>query len=220
MSRSTAFGDSSHLVRGLEVVLIIGMAVMALGVVGPLLDRPGLGLVGDTPITVDAPISDVDGVADVFPARSTDGATVDATTGRPPVLLDDEVLATLTLLEPDTGQRIIWIVWQVTPPLVALAGTWLVLGIVRSARRGDPFVAANERRLWSLASVVAVGGMVASLVGGMAETFLLQRSAAADRVDIAFTLSFLPIVIGVGIAVLASVWHVGIELRDDVDGMV
>ncbi len=91
---------------------------------------------------------------------------------------------------------------------------------MRSSRTGDPFVTANTRRLWALAFVIAVGGTGYSLLSGAAETLLIQRSAAADQIDLSFTVSFLPIIIGIGVAVLASVWKVGVELRDDVDGMI
>lgn len=96
----------------------------------------------------------------------------------------------------------------------------LVLSIVRSARHGDPFVRANVRRLWWLAGLFAIGGTSYSVLSGFAEVLMIRRSAVADLAVTRFTVEFLPILVGIAIAGLASVWQVGVGLREDVEGMV
>ncbi len=218
--------DSSSAGRGgavklLEPLLAIGMVFMLAGAVAPILDRPGLGLLGDTRPAVDAVVDfDVD-FGDRFETRSgDDGVVVDAATSQAPVEIGAPVTAHFVFVEPSASQRVIWLIPSVLPPLLALAATWQVFAIVRTARRGDPFVAENERRLWILAFLIGLGGTLWSMVSGFSEMLLLQRSAAADMTEIAATISFLPAIIGLGVAVLASVWRVGVDLRDDVDGMV
>ncbi len=208
------------MIRIFEVILAIGMIFMAVGVVGALVDKPGLDLYGTTQPSVDADVSSIVDVSGLFPTTQTDDDLVDAATSQAPVRLGDPVTAQLTFLDPTTSQRVVWVIWNVAEPLLALIGTWLVFAIVRSSRNGDPFVAANSRRLWALAFVIAVGGTSYSMLSGAAETLLIQRSAAADQMGMSFTVSFLPIIIGIGVAVLASVWKVGVDLRDDVDGMI
>ncbi len=206
--------------KALEALLVIGMVFMVLGMVGAVIDRPGLGLYGDTRPAVDAEVDFPVDFGDRLATTEIDDAIVDAATGQAPVTIGEPVIAHFVFTEPSASQRVIWVIWQVTDPLVALLGTWLVFAIVRSARRGDPFVAKNEQRLWVLAFVVGVGGMLTQLLGGFSEMLMLQRSAASDMTSITATLSFLPAILGLGIAVLAAVWHVGVGLRDDVEGMI
>ncbi|MEJ7801308.1 MAG: DUF2975 domain-containing protein, partial [Ilumatobacter sp.] len=128
------------------------------------------------------------------------------------------VTAQFALFESSTAMRVVWVVAQLLGPILVFAGLWLVLGIVRSTRDGHPFTTANERRLWRLASLVAIGGTIATLAGEFARTLVLQRSAAADMTAIEATFSFLPIVVGIAIAVLAGIWRLGIGLSDDIPG--
>jgi hypothetical protein len=58
------------------------------------------------------------------------------------------------------------------------------------------------------------------MFSGFASMLMIQRSAAADLAPIEFSVSFLPLVIGIGVAVLAGVWQVGVGLRDDVEGTI
>ncbi len=215
-----SIADRGGSVRLFEILLAIGMVFMVIGVVTPILDRPGLGLIGDTRPTADAELDfDVD-FGDRLTTVATDDSVVDAATGQAPVTIGAPVSARFVFEEPTGSQRVIWLVLQCVPPLLALAGTWLAFSIVRTARRGDPFIAANERRLWRLAFLIAVGGTAWSLAGAFLGMLLIQRSAAADMTPITASVSFLPLIVGLGVGVLASVWHVGIGLRDDVEGMI
>lgn len=221
MSTQSPPATNRRLINVFEVLLAIGMIFMALGALRAVLDRPGLGIYGDTLPSVEAQLANTPEIDGRYPTIVTDdGEVVDAATAQAPVQLGEPVSARLTLLDPTPSQRAIWVLWTATGPLLALAGTWLIFAIVREAANGDPFIAVNEQRLWTLAAVIAVGGTAFSLFSGAARTLLIQRSAAADDFEISFSVSFLPIVVGIGVAVLASVWHVGVGLRDDVEGMV
>ena len=211
---------SYPVIKLFESLLIVGMIFGVLSIGAVLIDKPALGLYGDTSPFVDAePTFPVD-FGDTLTTLATDDDIVDAATAQAPVELGKPVSARFTFVDPRPGQRAIWVIWQVAGPLLILACLWLVYRIVRSARVGNPFVERNERRLWALAVLIAGGGFVYSLFTGAVETLLLQRSAAADLTEIQFTVSFLPIIVGLGVAVLASVWHVGIGLQDDVAGTI
>lgn len=95
-----------------------------------------------------------------------------------------------------------------------------MLAILRSAKHGDPFVAAIVRRLWLRSILIVIGGTSYSMLSGFAATLMIQRSAAADLAPIEFSFSFLPLVAGIGLAVHAGVWQVGVDLREDVKGMI
>lgn len=207
-------------VRWFEGLLLAGMLLSCIGIGSVVLDRPALGVFGDGRPFVDAePAFPVD-FGDHLATVTNGGQLIDAATSQPPMSIGKPITARFTFDDPSTGQRATWVIWQVSGPLLVLAGLWLMYSIVRSARLGNPFVASNERRLWTLAALIAAGGTGYSLFSGMAEGLLLERSAAAGLTQMAFTVSFLPLIAGLGVAVLASVWHVGIGLQDDVAGTI
>lgn len=210
----------SRSVRWFESVLVAGMLLTCIGIGSIALDRPALGLFGDGHPFVDAeptfPVEFGDDQATIV----SDNEQINPAYSQAPVEIGKPVTARFTFIEPRPDQRVIWVIWQVSGPLLVLAGLWLVYSIVRSARLGDPFVARNERRLWTLAGLIAVGGTGYSMLTGVAEMLLLRRSAAAGLTEMVFTVSFLPLVAGLGVAVLAWVWHVGISLQDEVAGTI
>jgi Protein of unknown function (DUF2975) len=116
--------------------------------------------------------------------------------------------------------RVLYLVGGSTLPLVALAVILYLLRIVRTLRRGDPFVPENARRLTSIALLVAVGGTLGNFVNHVAMDSLAQRSAASHIVAAVYSVSFLPLVIGLAVAFLAEVFRQGTRLREDVEGLV
>ena len=126
----------------------------------------------------------------------------------------------LTFWRPTGIERWMWVLRQACFPLLLLAGLWFTHGILRSTRRDGPFTTANERRLWWLAAVAAIAGTATHLIDQAVENWLIQRSAAADLVPVSFQLKVTPLFLGGLIAVLASIWNVGIALRDDADATI
>ena len=216
---------SMSLVKVFESLTIVALALMVLGVISIAIGPNGLGLVSGG--WIDGEVMSVDAELD-FPVDFGDRlewveaaqGTVDAATGLPPVEFAGPVTAQLLFWSPTTAQRTAWVLWKIAGPLLGIAGAALVLRMTRDARNGDPFSPANETRLWKLAFLVAIGGSVVSWVGAAVRAWLIESSAAADSVTLTFTLVFSPIIVGIGIALLASVWRVGVGLREDVDGMV
>jgi hypothetical protein len=48
----------------------------------------------------------------------------------------------------------------------------------------------------------------------------MGRSAASELFIIEFEISFLPIIAGLVIAALASIWHIGVDMRDELDATI
>lgn len=134
--------------------------------------------------------------------------------------LGGPVTAQLTFWSPSGSQRFFWLLPRILGSVLILVGIHLVRRMIRSARSGDPFTAANEQRLWALAGLTAIGGTAYSLIDGFTEMLLIQRSAAADLFVPTATLSFLPLIMGATLAMLAMVWRMGVQLRDDVEGTI
>ena len=97
---------------------------------------------------------------------------------------------------------------------------WPIRQMARSTKSGDPFTAENERRLWTISGLVSVGGVIVSLIGGSAETIIMGRSAAADLFDVEFEISFLPIAAGLVVSALASIWHQGVAMREELEATI
>src|SRR5690606_3527853 len=87
---------------------------------------------------------------------------------------------TITVAEPRASQRLAWALSRWPTAAVITALLVLLLGLVRRARRDDPFSLATVRRLRVL-GVVALGGYVASLLELMA-TMLLSGTVTTDGV--------------------------------------
>ena len=105
--------------------------------------------------------------------------------------------------------------------VLAVVAARLLLGIVRGLRDGDPFTAANARRLTSLAVLVFVGGLLLSVLHGVSQNALLSAAlpAGLERPSV-LDLPFWPAPVGTLVFFLAEVFSRGARLREDVDGLV
>jgi hypothetical protein len=174
------------------------------------------------PATIDA--TDPELHLPVLAWDDTANGTVDAATGLTPVSISPPVTAQVVWPGPDALTPAEMLVW-VAPPLVAaigmIAGSWLLLRVVRSARKGEVFTMANAVRLRWLAGVVAVTGIVHNGLESWGSNWILGRSAAAAHLDTStFTLSLAPVWVGLILAGLAVIWEHGVRLARDADGLV
>ncbi|GAA4900757.1 hypothetical protein GCM10025789_19140 [Tessaracoccus lubricantis] len=100
---------------------------------------------------------------------------------------------------------------------------WLLWQLLDDVRGGHPFTLANVRRMRAIAMVIVGGSVLLFLAGGVSNGIL--SSAAVEGVDAMFIAGgdardlLLP---GVGflIAGLAEAFRRGIELEQDVEGLV
>ncbi|MEA2828142.1 MAG: hypothetical protein QOG43_2581 [Actinomycetota bacterium] len=112
----------------------------------------------------------------------------------------------------ELGYRLAW--WLVGPAtsLLVLWGAWMLHQIVASAGAGDPFVAANVRRIRVLGGL-AVGFWVAtiaqSMVGMAVQDHLRLHQAHP------LNISFDPLVWVVVLYALAAIWQRGVDMRDE-----
>jgi hypothetical protein len=109
------------------------------------------------------------------------------------------------------GIRLGW--WLVGPAssFLVLAGAEVLRGVLATARDGDPFVAANVRRIRVLATLT-----VTYFALSIARS--LTAIAIQDHFDLeqaATDISFAPIVSAVVLLALAQIWQHGVNLRDD-----
>ena len=215
-----------RLTATLHIIILVALVGAGLGAAAIVAGPAGFGWFGGEPaISGDATVvDDLDDLDDLdVGARLTDtldAVAADSMSTGDAIDIEVPVSVHFEIDDPSTASRIVWVGAHVIDPIVGVLALWLVLGIVRSTRTGQPFTEANERRLWTLASVVAIGGTVASLADDFARTFALQRSNLADLFVIEATLSLLPILAGLAIAVLAGVWRIGVNMSDDLTGTI
>ena len=114
--------------------------------------------------------------------------------------------------------------WDLLPLLlavvVATVAAFLLLGIARGLRAGDPFTTANARRLTCLAVLVMVGGFFLQTMHDISREALLAAALPGQERPWVAELSFWHIPVGVLVFFLAEVFRRGARLREDVEGLV
>ncbi len=104
-----------------------------------------------------------------------------------------------------------------------LVATWMLRGVMKTARDGDPFVSANVVRLRVIGFVLLLYPPLSSLTHAMLESMYIQRSTAAIRHLLeprALEINFALLLAGLGVLVIAQVFASGIELRTDLEGTI
>jgi hypothetical protein len=91
-----------------------------------------------------------------------------------------------------------------------------LLAIVETVRAGDPFVAANARRLQGIAWVLLVLQLISLVVGGIAKAI----STPAHPIDLDAGFSMNGWLAVLFTFVLARVFAHGTRMRDDLEGTV
>ena len=102
-------------------------------------------------------------------------------------------------------------------------GAWLLAPVLESIAGGRPFGGGNARRLAWLAVVVAVAGSVGPLLpqfGAIAVLDRLGLVGPASPFTVGTTFSFLPLVVGGLLLVLAEAFRQGERIDADVEGLV
>lgn len=158
--------------------------------------------------------------AELFPWKDTSNGTRDETTGLPPVELTPWQSMELTFWGPTWQDRLGFAGPRLAAQALILLVLWLLWRIVRTVPTAEVFTPANARRMTGIGLTVALGGSAVQLLGFTAHKAVITRSAAAGIVDVAFSFSFLPLLVGAIVLLLAEVFRQGVRLRAEVDGLI
>lgn len=201
----------------MQVVLTLGMVLVgATTALSLLWVATGLSVGGvgrSDRVTVQQPMQAPDTVPGI--ESSVDDVTIAA-----------EPTMTLVFEDPDTVERLMLVLPTLLGQAAALVVLYLVLRVVRSQGREDPFVPANARRVRTIAFTVILASILVPTAQGLARLFLQDGVVPADgMVLMAFdlTLGSTPLIgllAGLVLAALAEVFRRGTRMRDDVDGLV
>lgn len=215
-----------------EAIVVLGFLLACWAALSILVGNTGLGLVSFAPqnLAVDEAVyemsieTEFSETAEIRLVNAptwadTETGTHDAATGGSPVAVDASG-GFVSFVSPSPGQQWAWVAWHMSTPLLGAGVLFVIWCTVRSARRTDPFTKANARRLYVVAGLVGVGGTAVNVLGQAVRRWLLDTSAASELVVVDAYFSFAPLVIGTLIAALATVWRRGVQLSEELEGVV
>jgi Protein of unknown function (DUF2975) len=137
--------------------------------------------------------------------------------------LVEHVPIQVTLRHPTPAQLLLSVAVGLLPLLLVAAVLWLLRGLARSVRHGDPFSAANVRRLRRLGLLFLLGYPVMVLVTRLLQDWLVTTLPVLPLGGIGTTLDVIsPIALLAGLVMflLAEVFAHGLRLREDVEGTI
>ncbi|HEX2701501.1 MAG TPA: DUF2975 domain-containing protein [Acidimicrobiales bacterium] len=148
-------------------------------------------------------------------------APVDRIRALPPeVRVPVTVPVTLRIDDASTNQLALALARDLGPIALVLGGLWLLRGLLRSVRDGDPFTTTNVRRLRTMGLLLAVGAPVVTIVTSALSSALAASTSSARDLSSPLALSWSGPLAGLGVFVLAEVFARGSRMRDDIEGTV
>ena len=131
----------------------------------------------------------------------------------------------LVVENPTTAQMLLLSATDFGPLALFIAGVWLLRGFGRSVAEGDPFGAANTKRLRRLGFVLVAGAPLVELLNTALRSSLYNNPdlPPAGGVDVGvpgFSLPLGAMLGGLAAFILAQVFAYGTQLREDVEGTV
>jgi hypothetical protein len=129
----------------------------------------------------------------------------------------------VTLRQPTPAQLLLSVAIGLLPLLLVAAVLWLLRGLARSVRHGDPFSAANVRRLRQLGLLFLLGYPAMVILTRLLQDWLVTTLPVLPLGGIGTTLDVIsPIALLAGLVMffLAEVFAHGLRLREDVEGTI
>lgn len=120
---------------------------------------------------------------------------------------------------PSLGESLAAVGTGIVQLAVAVVVSYLLLRIVDSIRKGDPFTNDNVRRLRGIALALLIGWPVGQLLSQLLGAGLAERAGVPDD-GLVLALGGPVPVAGVGVLILAEVFRHGVRLREDVEATI
>jgi hypothetical protein len=125
-----------------------------------------------------------------------------------------------TISDARPGQLFLRLAIDLLPGLLVVAALWQLWGLLRSARRGDPFTIANVWRLRQFGWLLLLGWPLVAYLTMALKEWLASSLPANETGGL-----FAPpiggaLVFGLAVLALAEVFAHGLRLREDVEGTV
>lgn len=136
---------------------------------------------------------------------------------------DGWLATTVQVKHPTAAQEALAAAMDLTQLTLFVAVLWLLRGIVRSVRLGEPFGAGTVRRLRGIAGVLLIGAPIVEAINEGLRTELFDRLSPAQQTGVGtagYTIPGALLIAGLGALILAEAFAQGLRLREDVEGTV
>lgn len=130
----------------------------------------------------------------------------------------------LLLMDATPGERLMQALPSLMGSAMTIAVCWMLFRLLRSIQAGEPFTRANVRRINVIALIVGLVGTLAQFAQGIADNRIptsgrLPDSASATLV-FEMSITPIPLVMMLVIALVGEAFRRGVQLREDVEGLV
>lgn len=123
--------------------------------------------------------------------------------------------------DPTATQRVLDLLPGLGWLALIVAGCWILLKVMDDVGKGDPFQPRNVRRLRVLAALIIAGWPLMAIFQDVAASLIIRSLDLGDPgLEPSFHLQFVPLFVGLVVALLAEAFKTGSRLRDDTDGLV
>ncbi|MDR1151746.1 MAG: DUF2975 domain-containing protein [Bifidobacteriaceae bacterium] len=136
------------------------------------------------------------------------------------VYLTPTTTAELTLARTGIAEIIATVGTTILGSVVLISAFTILIRIVRTIRRGDPFEPRNITRFYGLAFTLIGGWILVTAVHAAAIAAVASSADLAPFVSWAPDISLTPFFVGLSVMVLAVVFQQGMRLRADTEGLV
>ena len=135
---------------------------------------------------------------------------------------DGNATVELMLTDATLGERLTQALPGLLFAAMTIAVAWLLYQLLRDTQAGEPFTRRNVMRLNVIAVIVGIGWMPVQLTQGVADNMIQTSGRIPDQglPSFVFTFTPLPLVAGIVIALIGEVFRRGVQLRQDVEGLV
>jgi hypothetical protein len=135
---------------------------------------------------------------------------------------DGQVTMELLLKDASLGERLVQALPGLLSAVVTIAVVWQLFQLLRTTQAGDPFTRRNVRRIYTIAFIIGFGWTPVMFAQGMAVNAMYVSDRVPRPSHPTFTLPFtlVPLVVMLVILLIGEAFRRGVELRDDVEGLV
>ncbi len=135
---------------------------------------------------------------------------------------DGNATVELMLRDATLGERLTQALPELLIAAMTIAVAWLLYQLLRDTQSKEPFTRRNVWRIATTALIVGIGGMPVQFAQGVADNMIQTSGRIPDQGAPSFVFTFtpLPLAAGIVIALIGEAFRRGVELRDDVEGLV
>ncbi len=138
-------------------------------------------------------------------------------------VVSESVRVSVPVEDPTLRRRALTFIADALPLAVGLGALWLLRGLAGSARRGNPFVQENVKRLRLAGWIALASPLVLDFLSHTLKSYALEGETSWGSVSTYFAwdgVAFTTIAAGLFVFALAEIFAYGLRLREDVESTI